>query len=399
MRKLANWTMVHRRIVIAGWIVAALLVTMISTGVGRKNSTNFTIPGTESAHAQTVLSNTFRSQAGDSDQIVFHARAGTLAPDRSTIEATLARIATLPHVTGVVSPFATGQHATSADGTIAFATVNFNQRAESLPASAAKRVIHVAESARSANLQVELGGQAIQTAEGMSIGFATGVGVIAAIVILLIAFGNFTAMLLPIATAIVGLMTGQGISSLASHAIAMPEFASQLALMIGLGVGVDYALFVVTRFRENYRTNGGEVHRAVEEAINTAGRAVTFAGVTVAIALLGMIALRVQTDTGVGVASAISVLLVLAASVTLLPAILSVSGHKVGAVKGRAASDAQASGAFWRRWVTGVQRHPAPVAVVATLAMLALAAPALGGRLRVERRRHRTHQPHDPQSI
>ncbi len=381
MQNLARWTMTHRRLVIVSWIVAALGITMVSTEVGRKNSSDFTLPGTESARAQALLNQNFKAQAGDSDQIVFHARTGTLAADRPVIEATLSKVAALPHVTGVISPFAAGQHAISADGTIAFATVNFNQRAEKLPVPAIKRVISVAKSADSSALQVELGGQAIQQAEGMSVGFATGVGIIAAIAILLLAFGSFSAMALPIATAVVGLMAGQGLSSLASHAIAMPDFASSLALMIGLGVGVDYALFVVTRFRENYRNNGGDVEGAVENAMNTSGRAVVFAGLTVVIALLGMFALRVKMNSGVGVASAMTVALVLAASITLLPAILSKTGHKVGAVKGRAAREGAVSGRFWRRWVGGVQRRPVPIALAATGLMLLLAVPALGLRL------------------
>jgi putative drug exporter of the RND superfamily len=180
--------------------------------------------------------------------------------------------------------------------------------------------------------------------------------------------------------ATVGLSTGRRRSAFASHAIAMPDFAAQLALMIGLGVGVDYSLFIVRRFRENYRTNGGDVHSAVEDAINSSGRAVVFAGVTVVVALLGMFALRMKMDSGVGVASAISVALVMISAITLLPALLSLTGHRVGALKGRAAKESTAAGQFWRRWVGGVQRRPALTAVVATAVMLALAAPALGMR-------------------
>ncbi len=144
--------------------------------------------------------------------------------------------------------------------------------------------------------------------------------------ILLISFGSFTAMGLPIATALLGLGAGIGVINLASHVIDMPNFASELALMIGLGVGVDYALFIVTRFRENYRANGGDVEQAVEAALNTSGRAVLFAGATVVIALLGMFALGVSLLNGAAVAAAIGVVLVLAASLTLLPALLSLIG-------------------------------------------------------------------------
>jgi RND superfamily putative drug exporter len=162
----------------------------------------------------------------------------------------------------------------------------------------------------------------------------------------------------------------------------MPSFASELALMIGLGVGVDYALFIVTRFRENYRTNGGDVPGAVEAAINTSGRAVLFAGATVVIALLGMFALGVSLLNGAAVAAAIGVVLVLAASLTLLPALLSLMGRRIGQTGRRQATrEVDGTPGFWLRWVQRVQRRPAPIAIAATAVMLALAAPALGLRL------------------
>ena len=271
----------------------------------------------------------------------------------------------------------------SRDGTIAFATVNFDKPAGALPKSAVQSVIKTAESARSTTLQVELGGQAIEQAQQASLGFATIVGIAAAILILLLSFGSFSAMGLPIATALVGLGTGVGVITLASHVVAMPDFASELALMIGLGVGVDYALFIVTRFRENYRRNGGDVQRAIEAAMTTSGRSVVFAGATVVIALLGMFALGVSVLNGAAVAAAIGVLLVLGASLTLLPALLSFAGVRVGAGRGRSSALQTAADkpGFWLRWVRQVQRRPALTAVAATALMLAIAAPALGLRL------------------
>jgi RND superfamily putative drug exporter len=343
------------------------------------------LPGTGSQHAVDLLSSRFPAQAGDVDQIVFHARGGKLtdASGRATIEATVARVARLPHVAGVISPYAPGQHAISRDGTIAFATVNFDERANALPKAAVDRVITTAESARSSSLEVQLGGQAIEQAQQASLGFATVVGIAAAIVILLISFGSFSGMGLPIATALLGLGAGLGVITLASHVIDMPSFASELALMIGLGVGVDYALFIVTRFRENYRQNGGDVPSAVEGALNTSGRAVLFAGATVVIALLGMFALGVNLLNGAAVAAAIGVVLVLGASLTLLPALLSVIGRRIGESGSRAAAPEAGNDrpAFWLRWVQRVQRRPAVTAIAATALMLALAAPALGLRL------------------
>jgi putative drug exporter of the RND superfamily len=397
MVNIARWTMAHRRTVVVAWIVAVVGIFAVSGAVGKKTASSFTLPGTGSQQAVEELQSKFPAQAGDADQIVFQARTGTLtsAVERTAIDAMLQRVAGLPHVTSVVSPYTAGQHAISRDGTIGFATVNFDERANALPVAAVNRVISTAESARSSTLDVQLGGQAIEQAQQASLGFATIVGIAAAIVILLISFGSFAAMGLPIATALLGLGAGIGVITLASHVIDMPSFASELALMIGLGVGVDYALFIVTRFRENYRGNGGDVEQAVEAALNTSGRAVLFAGVTVVIALLGMFALGVSLLSGAAVAASIGVVLVLAASLTLLPALLSMVGRRVGEAGGRSlvrigrrrvSPPAQPSGAgaptgFWLRWVQRVQRRPALTAVLATALMLALAAPALGLRL------------------
>jgi putative drug exporter of the RND superfamily len=251
MVKIARWTMAHRRIVVVAWIVATVGILAVSSSVGKKTASSFTLPGTGSQQAVDLLKSSFPAQAGDADQIVFHAKTGKLTNQagRAAIGSALARVAELPHVTGAVSPFAAGQHAVSRDGTIAFATVNFDQRANALPKAAVDRVITTAQSARSATLDVQLGGQAIEQAQQASLGFATIVGIAAAIVILLISFGSFSAMWLPIATALLGLGAGIGLINLASHVVDMPSFASELALMIGLGVGVDYALFIVTRFR------------------------------------------------------------------------------------------------------------------------------------------------------
>jgi RND superfamily putative drug exporter len=385
MLSIARWTMAHRRLVVIAWVVAAVGIFAVANSVGKKTASDFTLPGTGSQHAVDLLKGRFPAQAGDADQIVFHARTGKLtdAADRANVSATIARVARLPHVARVVSPYSSGQHAVSPDGTIAFATVNFDQRANVLPKAAVDKVIATAESARSAQLQVELGGQAIEQAQQASLGFATVVGIAAAILILLLSFGSFAAMGLPIATALVGLGAGLALITLASHLVNMPDFASELALMIGLGVGVDYALFIVTRFRENYRQNGGDVQLAVEGAINTSGRAVLFAGATVVISLLGMFALGVSLLNGAAVAASLGVVLVLTASLTLLPALLSFTGRRIGESGRRRATRTvpSAGSGFWPRWARRVQRRPAVTAIAATALMLALAAPALGLRL------------------
>jgi RND superfamily putative drug exporter len=383
MLRLTRWTIAHRRLVAIGWVALAVGVLAISSSVGTRTANNFSLPNTGSQHATDLLASRFPAQAGDSDQIVFHARAGKLNDPaiQSIVSATIARVSKLPHVTAVGTPYSVGSRAISADRTIGFATVTFNERANQLPKAAIQRVITSAEAARSRALQVELGGQAIEQAQQTSIGFATLVGIAAAMVILLISFGSFVAMGLPMLTAALGLAAGIGLIGLTSQIIDMADFASQLALMIGLGVGIDYALFIVTRYRENYRANGGDVDAAVEGAMNTSGRAVMFAGATVVIALLGMFALGVNLLNGVAIAAALGVVFVLAASLTLLPALLRLLGRRIGeAGRVRAAGPSDKPG-FWARWVTSIQRRPALAALAATAIMLALAAPALGLRL------------------
>src|SRR6266700_1447357 len=383
MLKLTRWTIAHRRIVVVSWIVLAVGVLAVSQAVGKRNANNFSLPNTDSQRAADLLQGRFPTQAGDADQIVFRARAGELtdASTRAAIAPVLVRIARLPHVAGVVSRYDADANAVSRAGTIGFATVEFDQRANELPKAAIDRVISAAEAVRSPALQVELGGQAIKQAEQTSLGFATGVGLLAAVVVLLRSFGSLLAMGLPIVTALAGLGAGLGVIGLGSHLVDMVDFSSELALMIGLGVGIDYALFIVARYRDAYRQNGGDVQTALELAMNTAGRAILFAGATVVIALLGMFALGVSFLYGVAIAASLGVLLVLAASLTLLPALLMFTGKRVGRVRSRRTRPREARAGFWLHWVGLIQRRPVWAALASTALLLALAAPALGLRL------------------
>ncbi len=393
MLKLARWCSSHRRLVVVGWIVVFIAALGLSGAVGPDYGNSFSLPGTDSQHAADLLSSGFRAQSGDVDQIVFHATDGTLtAPaNRARVQAILQKVERLPHVDSVVSPYGSGSHAISRDGTIGFATLNFDERANELPKSAVERVINSARGGGTPTLQVELGGQAIEQATNGSISYTFAVGIGAAIIVLLISFGSLLAMGLPIATALLGLGTGFGVIGLLSRVMSMPDFAGELALMIGLGVGVDYSLFILTRFREAYRRNGGDVAAAVGEAMNTAGRAVIFAGTTVVIALMGMFALGVGLLNGLAVAAALAVLLVLAASLTLLPALLTSFGARMGrpgllARRRRSAPAAEAPlqderSNFWTRWITVIQRRPWAALVASTAIMLTLAAPVLALRL------------------
>jgi RND superfamily putative drug exporter len=384
VERVARWCVERRRRALILWIALLVGVVGVSGAVGTRQANQFTLGGTESQRAQDLLKRDFPARSGDVDQIVFHAREGRLTDPaiRSRIDATIARVGRLGHVSAVASPFAAGGHAISRDGRTGFATVTFDEQAPRLSKPTVERVISAAEKARAPGLQVELGGQAIEQTQSSSLGSASAIGLAAAIVVLLIAFGSVVAMGLPIVTALLGLGTAFGAIALASHVIGMPDFSSDLAAMIGLGVGIDYSLFVVTRFRENRRRGEG-VSTATVVAMDTAGRAVLFAGSTVIIALLGMLVLGVSFLNGLAVASAIAVLFTMLAALTALPALLSRVGGRIGSRRpARAAAPEAGDGAgFWVRWARFIRRHPWPAAIAGLAIMLVIAVPALSMRM------------------
>jgi RND superfamily putative drug exporter len=366
------------------WLVVLVAAIVLFKGAGSDFSNSLTLPGTQSQAAVNALQRDFPKQAGDQDQIVFATSRGsvTSAAARARIAPALARVAALPHVVSVVSPYSAGAAQVSPDRTVAFATVTFDEQARSLPVPAIDRVISTARAARSSSLQVALGGQAIQHAEKPSLGSATAIGLLAAIVILLITFGSFVAMGLPIITALLGLGVGISLAGLGSHIIQIPDFATQLAAMIGLGVGIDYALFIVTRFREN-RLRGDSVDDAVTGAMDTAGRAVLFAGATVILALLGQLLLGVGLLTGLAIASALVVLTTMLAALTVLPALLSRFGERVGRRSSRFSAKRAVGtpgAGLWLRWSFAIARHPWRGVIAGVAIMLTLTVPALSLR-------------------
>ncbi len=336
MLKLARWTTTHRKYVLIGWVALLLVVNVFAQSAGTSYSNNFTLPNSDAQRASDLLEHSFPAQAGDRDTIVYKVSSGTVRDPavRARMSAMFAQVSRLPHVTAVISPYAgaSAGKAISPSGQIAFATVVFDQKANLLPKSAPERVVQVARAAERPGLEVQLGGQAIEATEQAGFGVSTAVGLLAAIVVLLLTFGSLTAMGLPIVTALFGLGTGLGAIALFTHVVDTPNFSSELAAMIGLGVGIDYALFILTRFREAYRTPGptfGDARESVVQAMDTAGRAVLFAGTTVVIALLGMMLLGVDFLYGVAISASIGVLLVMLASLTLLPALLTMAGARV----------------------------------------------------------------------
>jgi putative drug exporter of the RND superfamily len=394
MLKFARWSTTHRLYIAIGWVVLLIAVNVISqSSGGAAYSNNFTLPNSDAQRASDLLAHSFPAQAGDRDTIVFKVTHGSVREPavRSHMSELFAKVGGLPHVTGVISPYAASQagKAISSNGQIAFATVVFNEKANELPKSAGEGVVNASKAARTPDIQIELGGQAIEQTEQEGFGLTTAVGLMAAIVVLLITFGSLIAMGLPILTALFGLGTGLGLIALFTHVVDTPNFSSELAAMIGLGVGIDYSLFIVTRFREAYATPGpsfGDVRESVVQAMDTAGRAVLFAGCTVVIALLGMMLLGVDFLYGVAISASIGVLLVMLGSLTLLPALLTIAGKRVvrpgrrARRQGAQATDAR-HGQVWLRWSQFVQAHSWPIAIAATVVLLVIAAPATALRL------------------
>jgi putative drug exporter of the RND superfamily len=395
--KLARWSTTHRKYVALGWVLLLIAVNAFASSAGTTYSNNFTLPHSGAQQAADLLQSSFPAQAGDRDTIVYEVSSGSVreAAVRTRMKGVFAAVAKLAHVASVISPYtgvAAGK-AISANGKIAFATVVFDEKANLLPKSAPERVVATARAAARPGLEIELGGQAIEATEQEGFGISTAVGLLAAIVVLLLTFGSLTAMGLPIVTALFGLGTGLAAIALFTHVVDTPNFSSELAAMIGLGVGIDYALFILTRFREAYRTPGPtfqDTSAAILEAIDTAGRAVLFAGTTVVIALLGMMLLGVEFLYGVAIAASIGVLLMMFASLTLLPALLTFAGARVARPGRRARARAKragtqlpsaAPGVVWQRWSAFIQRRPWTIAAAAALVMLLIAAPALALRL------------------
>ncbi len=388
MRVLARWCVQHRRMVLVLWLVALVGSFALARGVGTDFSTKFQLPDTPSARALSLLQQEFPAVSGSSDQIVLHATSGSVTDPAAMAraEAMLDKVATLPHVKSVASPFdPAGAHQISKDGTVAFATVTFDEQSQDLPKKAVQRVIDTAQAARSPQLQVALGGQDIETAEAQTASGSTGLGVILALIVLGIAFGALFAAILPLMTALIAIGIGYSITGLLTHAFPVASFATILGVLIGLGVGVDYALFIVTRHRTGLK-GGRSVEDAAVHAVNTAGRAVFFAGLTVCIALLGQFALGISFLYGIAVSAAITVALTMLTSLTLLPALLGFFGMKVLSRRQRATLQAsgpvaeEATG-FWRRWAEGIERRPVLPAVVALAVVVTLALPFFSLRL------------------
>ncbi|WP_229825425.1 MMPL family transporter [Streptomyces sindenensis] len=369
------------------WIVAFAGVTMASSAAGgAKFSSSFSLPGTESTKALDLMKEAFPKQSGESASIVWKASSSVRDADvERTMSDLLKKAAKLPKVGQVASPYTPhGAAQISENGKIAYAQITFTQSFDKLVVDDVKPLVDAAKAARGDGLQVELGGNVITLADAAPANISEIVGVIAAAIVLYLAFGSFLAMLLPIVTAIFSVGLGMNGIALFTHTADVPSFASMLGMLIGLGVGIDYALFIVTRYRTGIR-DGLTPEEATVQAINTSGRAVLFAGGTVCIALLGMLVLNLSFLNGVAVAASIVVLSTMAAAVTLLPAMLGLMKAKVFNRRQRRRLEQprqdEEKTTLAARWSALVERRPKALAAIALIVMVAFAIPTMSLRL------------------
>ncbi|WP_326797942.1 MMPL family transporter [Streptomyces sp. NBC_01808] len=403
MAALARFCFRHRFVVLLLWVCALLGTAVAAQAAGSRWANDFELPGTESAEAVDLLRASFPQTSGDTDSVVWRAPEGASVRDpqiRARMTEALAGIADVPQVGRVVGPYAPeGGGQVSEDGRIAYAQVTFTEQAMNLEKENVEEVVDTAQAAAGdvEGLQVELGGEAIQAVDGTPGGLAEVTGIVAAAVILSIAFGSLFAMLLPIVCAVFGIGTGLMTVTLLSHTTDFAEATTLLGSLIGLGVSIDYALFIVTRHRTGLH-RGMPVEDSAVRALDTAGRAVLFAGGTVCVALLGMIALGISFLNGVAIAASLTVLLGVAASVTLLPALLGILQTRVLSRRQRrrlaehgpertpepgdpAAGEPGEAAGRAARWALLVQRRPRLLASLAVIVIAIVSLPLLSLRL------------------
>jgi RND superfamily putative drug exporter len=380
MRKLAAWCHDRRRTVIGLWVAAFLLLAILWGAAAGGYVNNFRLPGTESQHAYDLLKQRFPQQAGDTATAVFAVKQGRVldAGNRRQIERALAEIKKSPEVLAVADPFANGAPV-SRDGRITFAQIQFRKGAGDVDP---KKVKTMAESTLALDgkggVQVALGGDIIHWSTAQQGGAGEIFGILIAAFVLFMTLG-VVAMGLPLLNALFAMVVSLALMAIiGTRVLDVVDWTPQLAAMIGIGVGIDYALLILNRFRLE-RGAGRDVRDATLVALDTSGRAVLFAGVVVVIAMLGMMLLGISFLYGPAIGAALSVLATMVASLTLMPAIL---GTRIGRriKKAKATSPDEETG-FAARWSRFVADRPLPVAVVALVVLIALALPALHMRL------------------
>jgi putative drug exporter of the RND superfamily len=382
-------------VVIGAWLVISVVVIAASGAFGRELESEGSVPGLDSQEAVDLLSAAESETAGLTAQLVMTPLDDNVtffesADAQAALSEVQGGVAALTNVLGTSDPagaLAAGPEAAatsgsvSPDGRIALIRVQYPV-IEELSVGDLENLKEFGVEAREGSpLQIEMGGDLFSSFEEASTGSEM-IGLIAAIIILLLAFGSLIAMGLPLGMALFGLALGISSMSLITYLVDIPSFAPQMASMIGLAVGIDYALFLVTRYRE-FLARGMTIEESVGRAVATAGQAVVFAGATVVIAILGLAVAGIPFMTAAGIATSVIVLIMVVASVTLLPAFLGLAGHWINrlGVRRNHAKDGRTVGSGWQRWGEHVSRNAWSYAIGVTIFLLALTAPVLGLRL------------------
>ncbi len=378
LHRLGRWCVNRRWRVLGAWVALLVGLTLLAGTIGGEAEDEFSIPGTEAQAAQDLLQERFPQAAGGSAQLVFHVDEGTIAGGgrlAAVAEVTTA-VAALPGVESVTDPTATP----SPDGRTLLAQVQYRDPLFDLGPADLEELQATFGAAEAAGVQVEVGGELAQAAEQPEAKAAELLGLGMAVIILLIAFGSVLAMGLPIGIALFGLGVSTALLALVAAVLPVPTSTPVLASMIGIGVGIDYALFVVTRHREHLH-DGMTVAESAARATATAGQAVIFAGGTVVIAILGLAISGIPMVTIMGIGAAIVVAVMVLATITLLPALLGFAGHRIDRFRVlRARTDRATTESIWSRWGAAVARHPWPYLVGSLALLLTLAAPLLSIR-------------------
>ena len=380
--RLADWCYRRRRLVLALWVVALVGSFALSAAFGGGFRQDYLQAGSDSEAASDTLDESFPQRSGDTVQVVVHSDAGVTTPAvRSRAEKIFADVAGSRHVVSVTSPFtAAGAGQVSPDGRTAYAVVALDLKDNEFTVAQAKALVEPVLAAADDTVQVAVGGPVAKLSQAAPVGSEV-IGLLAAGLILLVTFGSAVAMGLPLLNALFGLGIAAGLGGLVMRVIDIPDWAPPVAAMVGIGVGIDYALLIVTRFRECL-ADGQDPRRATLTSISTAGRSVIVAGLTVVVSLLGVLLMDQPAMTGFAFSVIPAVLVVMLASVTLLPAMLGFAGRNIERLHVPFVSRDVHSydESRWYRWSRFVQRRPRLAAVTSLVVLLALAAPFLGIR-------------------
>src|SRR3954470_6066989 len=371
----------HRWIVLPVWVAILLVTVLLANHFGRNTSNDLTLPGTGSTNAQNLLEADLPEQANGTNPVVMQAPNGKLtsAANSKVVEDTVQSLKRAPHVTKAVSPLSSqGSSFLSKDEKIGYISLTVGLSQSDLTEEQAQEIINHESPATDAGFQVANGGYLGNAVSKPDVEPSDFVGVSAAVIILLFMFGTLTATLLPIITALVGVGTGLAAIGLMGHGISVPTVGPTLGTMLGLGVGIDYALFIVTRHK-GFMEQGFPVEEAAARAVATAGGAVVFAGGTVVIALVSLAVAQIPLVSALGYSAAVVVLIAILTAITLIPALLAIMGKRIDSLRvpfiKPPPHDHRPHG--WARWARFIGRVPVPAMLIAIAILVVLAIPVL----------------------